>query len=156
MEEIMAVDTMTNKPRIEMPVRGMTKTSDIVSDLGTTSIADGVVAKIAGIAAREIEGVHQLVPTGAMASLQGLAQRLSRVDQRATGVAAEVGQKEAAIDLAVELEYGSEIHRVCDAVRRNVALRIETMTGLRVKEVNILVADLFFAADEVAPNRRVE
>ncbi len=150
----MAVETMTNKPRIEMPVRGIAKTADVVSDLGTTSIADGVVAKIAGIAAREIEGVHQLVATGAIA---GLAQRLGRGDQRATGVAAEVGQKETAIDLAVELEYGVEIHRVCDAVRRNVALRIETMTGLRVKEVNILVADLFFADDvEAAPNRRVE
>lgn len=61
------------------------------------------------------------------------------------------------MDLALEVEYGVEIRRVCEMVRRNVVSRIESMTGLRVKEVNILVADLYFPNEEqVVPSRRVE
>lgn len=153
----MAVDTINSKTPIEVKGRSISTVSDAESGTGHTSIADDVVAKIAGLAAREVEGVHRLVTTGALASFSGLAQRLVRADQRGQGVAVEVGQKEAAVDLALELEYGVEIRRVCDAVRRNVVSRLEGMTGLRVKEVNILVADLHFPLDEPdMPTRRVE
>lgn len=152
----MAVDTMPSKARSDVTAPRMSNASDIPGTMGSTNISDDVVSKIAGIAAREVEGVHQLVTTGAMATLSGFAQRIARSDQRGQGVVVEVGQKEAAVDLALEIEYGVEIRRVCDNVRRNVITRIESMTGLHVKEVNILVADLYFPDEVSEPSRRVE
>src|SRR5215813_3791935 len=119
---------------------------------GKTHIANGVVAKIAGIAAREIEGVHELSSSG----LSNLATRITRGDTRATGVSVEVGEREAAVDLAAVMEYGVSIPQVAEAVRRNVMDRIHEMTGLLVKEVNIDVSDLYFPEDEATSQPRVQ
>lgn len=123
---------------------------------GKTVIADGVVAKIAGIAAREIDGVHDLVPMGTGAAISGLASRLTRSDQRGTGVNVEVGTREAAVDLSMTAQYGVHIPNVANAVRANILARIKAMTGLVVKEVNIHVADLYFPEDQTKQQARVE
>lgn len=123
---------------------------------GKTVIADSVVAKIAGAAAREIEGVHDLVPLGTGGAIAGFAGRLARSDQRATGVNVEVGQREAAVDLNMRVEYGVSIPQVAEAVRQNIAERVRGMTGLVVKEVNINAADLYFPEEEVVAQSRVE
>lgn len=115
---------------------------------GKTIIAEGVVAKIAGEAAREIDGVHDLVPLGASATIAGLAGRLARTDQRSTGVNVEVGQREAAVDLNMTVDYGVSIPQVAEAVRQNVMDRIRSMTGLVVKEVNINASDLYFPEEQ--------
>lgn len=120
---------------------------------GKTVIADSVVAKIAGAAAREIEGVHDLVPLGAGATIAGFAGRLARSDQRSTGVSVEVGQREAAVDLNMTVDYGVSIPQIADAVRQNIMERVRGMTGLIVKEVNINAADLYFPEAEAAPSR---
>lgn len=64
------------------------------------------------------------------------------------GVAVEVGEKEAAIDLDVVTYYGESITEVSDAVRRNIIDRVEGMTGLQVVEVNINVDDIFVVGEE--------
>jgi uncharacterized alkaline shock family protein YloU len=120
---------------------------------GKTVIADSVVAKIAAEAAREINGVHELVPTGAGATIADFAGRLTRSDQRSTGVNVEVGQREAAIDLNMTVDYGVNIPRLAEAVRQNIMDRIQAMTGLVVKEVNIYAADLYFPGEEAAQSR---
>ncbi len=124
--------------------------------LGRTIIADGVVAKIAGIAAREVDGVHDLTTSGAGAAFAGLATRVTRGDTRGQGVNVEVGEREAAVDLAMVVDFGVSIPQVAEAVRRNIMDRIRSMTGLTVKEVNIDVADLYFADDAVAQQSRVQ
>jgi len=123
---------------------------------GKTVIAEGVVAKIAGVAAREIDGVHELVPMGATATLAGFAGRLTRTDQRATGVNVEVGQREAAVDLNLTVDYGVNIPQLAEAVRQNIIERIRAMTGLIVKEVNINAADLYFAEEQHVEQPRVQ
>lgn len=120
---------------------------------GKTVISDGVVAKIAGAAAREIEGVHDLVPLGAGATIAGFAGRLARSDQRSTGVSVEVGQREAAVDLNMTVDYGVSIPQVAEAVRQNIMERVRGMTGLTVKEVNINAADLYFPEEEATQAR---
>jgi uncharacterized alkaline shock family protein YloU len=117
---------------------------------GKTVIADTVVAKIAGAAAREVEGVHELIPVGATATLAGFAGRLARTDQRSTGVSVEVGTREAAVDLNMSVDYGVSIPQVAEAVRQNIMERVRGMTGLAVKEVNIHAADLYFPEQETA------
>jgi len=123
--------------------------------VGKTTMADGVVAKIVGLAAREIEGVHDLIGSGAASTISGLTSRVTKSDQRAQGVLVEVGEREVAADLRMVVLYGVNIPQLADAVRRNISYRVAEITGLTVKEVNINVVDLFFP--EVSPpTSRVE
>ena len=119
------------------------------SELGSTSIADAVVTKIASIAAREVGGVHDL-GGGTARTIGGLTRSVGIGDERMQGVAVEVGEREAAVDLTVVVEYGESIPQIANALRENVTRRIEGMTGLTVTEVNIAVNDLYFPGDEAA------
>jgi uncharacterized alkaline shock family protein YloU len=129
------------------------------SDKGKTTIATSVVAKIAGLAAREVEGVRQLVAQGLTQQVTGLARVVTRQEQRDNGIRVEVGEKEAAVDVRLCAEYGISLPQLSAAVRSNVINRVESMTGLRVKEVNVDITDLYFPSEEAAPeapSRRVE
>jgi uncharacterized alkaline shock family protein YloU len=114
---------------------------------GNTTIADAVVTKIAGIAAREARGVHAL-GGGASRALGSVTQRVGLGDERTQGVSVEVGEREAAVDLTVVVEYGESIPTVTQAIRDNVIKRIEGITGLSVTEVNVTVNDLYFPGDD--------
>ena len=80
---------------------------------------------------------------------------MTRADTRSQGVNVEVGEREAAIDLRLTVDYGVSIPQVAEGVRRNIMSRLEAMTGLIVKEVNIDVTDLYFPEEE-APTQQTE
>lgn len=123
--------------------------ASLQTDRGNTRIADGVVAKIAGMAAREIPGV-QAMGKGLTRTFAGLRARVPGTTEEALatqGVSVEVGERQAAVDLDIVTYYGQSIVEVTEAVRRNVIERIEGMTGLEVTEVNILVDDLYVDGD---------
>lgn len=124
--------------------------TELVTEQGVTSIADIVVAKIAGIAAKEIEGVHELLSHGMGDTIAGLAQRVTRSDARGQGVRVAVDDGVAVIDLRIVADYGVSIVQVADSIRRNIIGRVKLMTGLHVKEVNIEVADLYFPQERRA------
>jgi len=63
-------------------------------------------------------------------------------DTAARGVAVEVGERQAAVDINLVVEYGVSIPDLADAVRRNVVSAVERMTGLEVTEVNVTVDDI--------------
>ena len=115
---------------------------------GKTTIANGVVAKIVGIAAREINGVHDVVGSGAGATITGLATRVTRGKPHAQGVSVDVGERGAAATINMVVVYGVSIANVGEAVRRNVIDRVEAMTGLTVIAVDIAVSDLYFPEEE--------
>jgi len=117
------------------------------SEIGSTVIADAVVTKVAGIAAREVPGVHDL-GGGATRALGSVTHRVGLGDERTQGVSVEVGETEAAVDLTLVVDYGESIPQVADAIRENVIKRVEGITGLKVTEVNIAVNDLYFPGDE--------
>lgn len=131
------------------------RATELITEQGKTTIADVVVSKIAGLAAREVEGVHELVTQGVGGAVTGLAQRVTGADTRSQGVNVEVGEREAAVDLRLTVDYGVSIPQVAEAVRRNVMSRLEAMTGLVVKEVNIDVTDLYFPEAE-AQTQQIE
>jgi uncharacterized alkaline shock family protein YloU len=112
------------------------------TEQGSTRISGGVVAKIAGLAARDIPGVFSM--GSSMARRVGQLKSLIPGSGEAAdqGVNVEVGEREAAIDLNIVTWYGQSIVDVSDAVRRNVIGQVEGMTGLRVVEVNIQVDDI--------------
>ena len=121
------------------------------SGQGSTTIADAVVTKVAGIAAREVAGVHEL-GGGAARAIGTVTQRVGIGDERTQGVTVEVGEREAAVDLVLVIDYGESIPQIAEAIRTNVVKRVEGITGLSVTEVNIAVNDLFFPGDADQPD----
>ena len=124
------------------------------SEQGQTTIADSVVTKVAGLSAAEVPGVHEL-GGGAARAVGAVTQKVGLTDSRSQGVSVEVGEKEAAVDLTVIVEYGESIPVVADEVRRQVIKRVEGITGLKVVEVNISVNDLYFPGDDEPEETRV-
>ena len=126
------------------------------SEHGQTTIADTVVTKVAALAAREVRGVHELGGSSARAvgAVSG-AVGMSVADELSRGISVEVGEREAAVDVTMVVEYGESIPRVAQAVRDNIIKRIEGIVGLSVVEVNITVDDLNVPA-RVRPAERVE
>lgn len=114
---------------------------------GTTTIAEGVVATIAGIAIRETEGVHS-VGRGASKAIGAVTGRRSGSSGAGRAVKVEVGEKQAAIDVEVEVEYGVQIHKLADRIRAQVTDAVESMTGLEVVEINIYVFDVHVPDDD--------
>lgn len=139
---------MTEKQQSSTKSPATTGTSSLVTEQGKTSIADTVVSKIAGIAAREISGVHDL-GGGAARAVGALRERIpgSRTNL-SQGVAVEVGEHQAAVDLDIVAEYGVAIADLAAAIRRNVVDAVERMTGLQVTEVNITVHDVYLESDD--------
>src|SRR5882757_440438 len=109
----------------------------LTTENGNTRIGDGVVAKIAGLAARDIPGVFSMGTSMARRVGQFRSLIPGGSESFSQGVSVEVGQREAAIDLNVVTWYGQSIVEISEAVRRNVIGQIEGMTGLRVVEVNV-------------------
>ncbi|MFJ4836528.1 Asp23/Gls24 family envelope stress response protein [Streptomyces sp. NPDC088746] len=109
---------------------------------GRTTIADGVVEKIAGMAARDVGGVHAM-GSGISRTFGAVRDRVPGGNKSVSrGVKAEVGESQAALDLEIVVEYGVAIAEVARDVRENVIAAVERMTGLEVVEVNIAVSDV--------------
>ncbi|WP_448851604.1 Asp23/Gls24 family envelope stress response protein [Corynebacterium sp. 335C] len=135
--------TAVDKVEDKAPVK-----SDLITDQGRTVIEDVVVTKIAGIATREVTGVHDL-GGGAARFVGAMRERIPggsvNVQQ---GISVEVGEYEAAVDVAVVAEYGVAIHELAEAIRRNIIQSVERMTGLSVTEVNVTVHDVHLEGDD--------
>ena len=118
--------------------------SPLKTERGTTTIQDGVVSKVAGIAAQEVDGIR--MGGGASQAVGSIMSAVPGVSSgsQSQGVSVEVGEVETAVDLSMSVEYGRTIHQIAEAVRNNVIRRVENLVGLRVTEVNISVTDIFF------------
>ena len=119
------------------------------SDGGKISIAQGVVQKVAGIACREISGVHAMGVSTSRA-FGAVRERIpgSAGPSFAQGVGVEVGETEAAVDLDIVVDYGVSIGDLGRSIQRNVKQAVERMTGLEVVEVNINVDDLYMPGSD--------
>jgi uncharacterized alkaline shock family protein YloU len=121
--------------------------SPLKGEMGSTTISSAVVAQIAGIAAQEGEnaqggGGPSAAVGGILQSVAGSVTGGTSGGNYSRGVNVEVGEEESAVDLTMTADYGQSIPRITEAVRRNVINRVESLTGLRVTEVNILVSDV--------------
>ncbi|MEU1040786.1 Asp23/Gls24 family envelope stress response protein [Streptomyces sp. NPDC005551] len=117
---------------------------------GRTTIADGVVEKIAGLATRDVPGVHAM-GSGMSRTFGAMRDRVpgSGGQKSVTrGVKAEVGELQTALDLEIVVEYGVSITDLSREVRENVIAAVERMTGLEVVEVNIAVSDVKLPDEE--------
>ncbi|MEV5319011.1 Asp23/Gls24 family envelope stress response protein [Streptomyces sp. NPDC052687] len=153
--------TQTSEGGTDSPVQTRKATQRGGGDPGSrgrTTIADGVVEKIAGLAARDVEGVHAM-GSGLSRTFGAVRDRVPGGTKSVTrGVKAEVGEKQTALDLEIVVEYGFAIADVARDVRENVIGAVERMTGLEVVEVNIAVSDVKLPdeEDEEQPEPRIQ
>ena len=110
---------------------------------GRIIFADDVVATIAALAVSDVEGVTAM--TGGM--VEGFTEMLGKKNLT-KGVKVEVGTEEAAVDVSVSIRYGYKIREVCEKIQVAAKNAIETMTGLRVVEVNVFVQSVTFEPSE--------
>ena len=102
---------------------------------GGIKIADDVVAVIAGVAVSEVQGVAGMA--GGFAG--GISEVFSGKKNMAKGIKVEVGEKETKIDVNIIVDYGTRIPDVAFEIQNRVKKSVETMTGLKVLEVNVHV-----------------
>jgi len=122
--------------------------SELITSGGSTRIADGVVAKIATMAASQVGGVYEM-GAGMSRTIGSVRERLPGMTADSTqGVAVQVGERQAAVDIDLVVEYGLSIPDLTAAVRTNVVNEVEHMCGLEVVEVNITVDDVHVAGED--------
>jgi uncharacterized alkaline shock family protein YloU len=95
------------------------------------SVSPDVLARYAADAAREVEGVRSLVESH-LHRHRGV--RVTRTDENGA----------VAVELHLQVEWGSCVPEVGKAVQRRVAEYLEQMAGARPKAVDVVV-------DEIAP-----
>jgi len=100
--------------------------------IGQIQISDEVLSIIAGTAALEVEGVA--IGHG----------NDSRFHKRSfgRGVKVNVDKDKVSVDITILVKFGYKIHIVSEEVQSRVKTALETMVGMKVKEVNISVVGL--------------
>lgn len=113
---------------------------------GSTVIFDAAVAKIAGIAARSVPGVHGL-GSGSARALGAIRDAVGSTDMT-QGIRVEVGETQVAVDVNLVAEYGVPLQQLANAIRSAVYAAVEKLVGLMVIEVNVEITDVFIATVE--------
>ena len=112
---------------------------------GIITIDENVVSTLAGLAAREVDGIHMV----------GKSRLVQFGDDPTRGVHAEVGERQAAFDLDVIIEYGKDIKKVAQELRQKTAREVQRMAGREVVEININVVDIKLPGEETPKGSRV-
>jgi uncharacterized alkaline shock family protein YloU len=113
---------------------------------GRITLDVDVVATIAGLAAKEIEGIYSV----------GKSSWYRFGDKASRGVHAEVGQSQAAFDLDVVIEYGYDVREVARELRKRTAVEVQKMAGREVIELNVHVVDIHLPAEAEPKSQRVQ
>ncbi|MBP3977554.1 Asp23/Gls24 family envelope stress response protein [Microbacterium sp. BLY] len=123
---------------------------------GKTTIEDAVVAKIAGIAAREVDGVYAL--GGGAARMMGAIRDALNTTDLAQGISVEVGETQVAVDVTIVAEYPVSLQKVAEQVRAAIHRAMVELVGMEVAEVNVTVNDVHIPSedDTEAPEARVQ
>ncbi|AXL11425.1 Asp23/Gls24 family envelope stress response protein [Microbacterium foliorum] len=128
------------------PATATGTTTTEVASTGETIIENNVVAKIAGIAAREVNGVYAL-GGGAARAVGAIRDALNSTDLT-QGVRVEVGETQVAVDITIVAEYPAALHTVADDVRAAVARAMSDYVGKQAVEINVTINDVHIPSDD--------
>lgn len=106
------------------------------NNFGQVKISNDVIATIAGLAAIEVEGVE---------TTSTFTDKLLKNN----GVKIQIEEDEVVLDVMVIIDYGISIPDIAFKVQENVKNTVETMTGLKVSQVNIHVQGINFKKEKV-------
>jgi len=112
---------------------------------GVTTIKDGVIAKVTGLAVREIPGVHSLgsMPTRALGAI---LDAVGSADVN-PGISVTMGDAEVAVDISLVADYPVPLTALADRIRAAVTGAIEGLVGIAVSTVNVTISDIYVAED---------
>lgn len=113
---------------------------------GKTTIDDSVIAKIAGIAAREASGVYAL--GGGAARMVGAIRDALNTTDLSQGISVEVGETQVAVDVTIVAEYPVSLQKVADDVRSSIYRAMEELVGMEVTEVNVTINDVHIPSED--------
>src|SRR5690606_7534763 len=131
--------------------RETTPRGPLQTSRGVTTLDETVVAKIAGMAAREVPGVYDM-GNAVRRAFSAVTDRIPNGQTNVTGgIGVEKGETQTAVDVTVVVEYGASIVEVGNAIRRNVIDQVEGTTGLEVIEVNVNVVDVHLPGQDDEP-----
>ncbi len=119
------------------------KKPEIENDMGKISIADDVVATIAGLAATEVEGVASMTGTWS----GEIVERLGRKNY-GKGIKVAVEDDFTTIEVFLSIEYGYAIPAVANNVQKEIKMAVETMTGLKVSSVMVNIVAVVMKREE--------
>ena len=106
------------------------------NNFGQVKISNDVIATIAGLAAIEVEGV-------------GTTSTFTDKLLKNNGVKIQIEEEEVILDVMIIIDYGISIPDIAFKVQENVKNTVETMTGLKVSQVNIHVQGINFKKEKV-------
>ncbi|MBQ1871683.1 MAG: Asp23/Gls24 family envelope stress response protein [Lachnospiraceae bacterium] len=111
-------------------------------EMGEITVAEEVVAIIAGIAATEVEGVSAMAGniTNEIVAKLGM-KNLSK------GVHVDMNGNEVTVMVAVVMAYAANVPEVSAKIQERIKTSIENMTGLHVAEVNVKIAGIDVGRD---------
>ncbi|WP_293696035.1 Asp23/Gls24 family envelope stress response protein [uncultured Agrococcus sp.] len=121
-------------------------TATATGPVGKTTIDDGVVAKIAGIAAREVPGVYAL--GGGAARVVGAIRGAFNTKDLSQGINVEVGEEQVAVDVTIVADYPVALQDVANKVRASVYNALQEYVGMEVTEVNVAVDDVHLPSND--------
>ncbi len=120
--------------------------SPLDSDRGTTIVEEPVVTAIVSVIVQEAEKIQ---PSTGGARVPGdnsptVGEFFGNLTggTSARGVSVQVADREASVDLILNVPYGESIPRATQAVRDAVVERVQKLTGLEVTDVSITVSDV--------------
>ncbi len=118
---------------------------------GHVSISNDVVATIAAIAAKSVDGVSDMLNslTG------GFAEFLGKKNP-AKGVKVTITERDVKIDMSVIVKYGVKIPDVAWEVQEKAKNEVEAMTGLNVVAINVNVDGIDMAEEKAEPEATAE
>lgn len=137
---------MANVTNGTQPKAQVGTTTNEVASTGETIIENNVVAKIAGIAAREVNGVYAL-GGGAARAVGAIRDALNSTDLT-QGVRVEVGETQVAVDITIVAEYPAALHKVADDVRAAVGRAMSDYVGKQAVEINVTINDVHIPSDD--------
>ncbi|MGH3690399.1 MAG: Asp23/Gls24 family envelope stress response protein [Microbacterium sp.] len=114
--------------------------------VGTTTIEDAVVAKIAGIAARDVSGVHAL--GGGAARMVGAIRDALNTTDLSQGISVAVGEAQIRVDVTIVAEYPVSLQKVADDVRAAIHRDMVELVGVDAVEVNVTIDDVHVPSDD--------
>lgn len=133
-KELIQPNDMTGRDQMNKRSNAQTK-PDINGEL---TYDDKVVQKIVGIALEEIDGL--LTVDGGFFS--NIKDKLVNSDDVRSGINAEVGKKQVALDMDIVAEYGKDIEDIFEQMKEVITREVKDMTHLDVIEVNVNVVDV--------------
>lgn len=137
---------VTPTPATTAPTSTKAPAAHASGEAGKTEINDAVVAKVAGIAAREVRGVHALGGAAGRA-IGALRDRVGQTNL-SQGISVEVGETQVAVDVTLTAEYPVALQEVAEDVRDAIAKAIEGIVGMDVAEINVTIADVHIPSDD--------